>query len=131
MNRIIFILLLTFSCTCLSQTQQEMHKQASEEYRKADAELNNVYKKILTAYKSDIDFIDRLKKAQRIWISHRDAELEMRFPAEDKQSEYGSAYPMCLSSFMKDLTEERTEKLRMWLNGIEEGEVCLGSVKMN
>lgn len=107
-----------------------MQGKASEEYRKADIELNNVYQKILIEYKSDSIFIDRLKKTQSIWISYRDAELEMKFPAENKQLEYGSIYPMCVSIFLKELTEERTEKLKVWLNGIEEGDMCLGSVKL-
>ncbi len=131
MNRIILILFITFNWNCFSQTQHEMHKKASEEYKKADTELNNVYKKILTEYKADTNFIDRLIKAQCIWITHRDAELEMRFPAEDKQLEYGSVYPMCVSIFLKELTEERTEKLKIWLTGIEEGTICKGSIKIN
>lgn len=31
---------------------------------------------------------------------------------------------------LKELTEERTEKLKVWLNGIEEGDMCIGSVKL-
>tara|TARA_R110001632_G_scaffold221815_1_gene352579 strand:+ start:9543 stop:9869 length:327 start_codon:yes stop_codon:yes gene_type:complete len=106
-----------------------MNKEANKEYQKADIELNNVYQKILTEYKSDSIFIDRLRKTQRIWISYRDAELEMKFPAEYKQAEYGSVYPMCISYFIKELTEERIEKLKIWLAGIEEGDICSGSVK--
>jgi len=131
MNRIILILFVTFNWSCFSQTQHEMHKQASEEHQKADTELNNVYKKILTEYKADTSFIDRFIKAQSTWITHRDAELEMRFPAENKQLEYGSVYPMCVAVFLKELTEERTEKLKIWLTGIEEGTICSGSIKVN
>jgi hypothetical protein len=53
----------------------------------------------------------------------------MKFPAENKQTVYGSVYPMCVSFFLKELTEERIEKLNVWINGIEEGNVCSGSVK--
>ena len=129
MNRLLLILFLTFNLNCFSQTQSEMNKEANKEYQKADIELNNVYQKILTEYKSDSIFIDRLRKTQRIWISYRDAELEMKFPAEYKQAEYGSVYPMCISYFIKELTEERIEKLKIWLAGIEEGDICSGSVK--
>ena len=55
----------------------------------------------------------------------------MKFPAENKQLEYGSVYPMCYSLFLKEMTEERTKKLRVWLTGIKEGDICSGSVKMN
>ncbi|WP_024769493.1 lysozyme inhibitor LprI family protein [Aquimarina macrocephali] len=130
MNRLFLILFLTFKLTCFSQTQSEMNKDANNEYQKADIELNEVYQNILTEYKSDTIFIDRLKKTQRIWISYRDAELEMKFPVKNKQTEYGSVYPMCVSYFLKELTEERIEKLKVWLIGVEEGDVCSGSVKI-
>jgi uncharacterized protein YecT (DUF1311 family) len=108
-----------------------MNKEASQEYREAAIELNNVYQKILTEYKSDSVFIDRLKKVQDIWILYLNAALEMKFPADNKQIEYGSVYPMCVSIFLKELTEERTEKLNVWLHGIDEGDTCSGSVKTN
>ncbi|WP_083811811.1 lysozyme inhibitor LprI family protein [Dokdonia sp. 4H-3-7-5] len=129
MKNILAILILTLTFNCFSQTQAEMNKNANKEYRKADKELNIVYQKILSEYQLDSFFIDRLKKTQRIWNSYRDAELEMKFPADNKQAEYGSVYPMCVSLFLKELTVERTEKLRVWLNGIEEGNMWSGSVK--
>tara|TARA_R110002050_G_C8671328_1_gene492089 strand:- start:58 stop:384 length:327 start_codon:yes stop_codon:yes gene_type:complete len=106
-----------------------MNKDVNDEYQKSEIELNSIYKKILTEYKSDSIFIDRLKKTQKIWISYRDAELEIKFPAENKQAEYGSVYPMCVTYFLKELTDERIKKLKTWLTGIEEGDVCSGSVK--
>ena len=54
----------------------------------------------------------------------------MRFPKTDKGYHYGSVYPMCVSLILKEMTEERTKKLMVWLEGIEEGEMCLGSIKM-
>lgn len=129
MKNIVTFIILTWTFSCFSQTQAEMNENASNEYKKADTELNAVYKKILNEYKSDPAFTNRLKKTQKIWISFRNAELEMKFPAKNKQLEYGSIYPMCISLFLKELTKERTEKLRIWLNGIEEGDLCSGSIK--
>ena len=131
MNRILILLFLSFNFWAFGQTQHEMQKDASNRYKKSDIELNKVYQKILTEYNSDSIFINRLKKTQGIWITYRDAELEMKFPAENKQAKYGSVYPICVSLFLKELTEERTKKLRVWLNGIEEGDICSGSVKTN
>jgi len=130
MNRALFILILFINLSCFSQSQSKMNRDAKSEYLKADNELNEVYKKICAEYKSDTIFSKSLIKAQRIWLKYRDAELEMRFPAQDTQLEYGSVYPMCASIFLKKITNERIEKLRTWLNGIEEGEVCKGSVKI-
>jgi uncharacterized protein YecT (DUF1311 family) len=107
-----------------------MNKEASNAYKKADANLNNVYKQILSKYKTDTVFIEKLRKTQKIWIAYRDAELEMKFPAENKQLDYGSVYSMCVSLFLKELTEERTQKLNVWIDGEEEGNVCKGSVKL-
>ena len=129
MRKLLFIALFTVSLTSFSQSQHQMSKEASEAYKKADAELNNVYKEIITKYKSDTLFISKLRKTQRIWITYRDAEVEMKFPAENKELAYGSVYPMCKSILLKALTEERTEKLSVWLNGVEEGDVCSGSIK--
>ncbi|PSG88157.1 lysozyme inhibitor LprI family protein [Aurantibacter aestuarii] len=130
MKQLIFIISLSFSLVSFSQTQMEMNQDAHLEYQKADKELNRVYQAILTEYKSEPLFIERLKVAQRLWINFRDAELDMRFPKTDKGYYYGSVYPMCVSLILKEMTEERTKKLMVWLDGIEEGEMCLGSIKM-
>lgn len=130
MKYLIIVLFLSINFTSFSQTQSEMNKEASNAYKKADANLNNVYKQILAKYKTDTVFIDKLRKTQRIWITYRDAELEMKFPAENKQLEYGSVYPMCVSLFLKELTEERIQRLKVWIDGAEEGDICTGSVKL-
>ena len=130
MKQLIFIISLSFSLVSFSQTQMEMNQDAHLAYQKADKELNRVYEAILTEYKSEPLFIERLKVAQRLWINFRDAELDMRFPKTDKGYHYGSVYPMCVSLILKEMTEERTKKLMVWLEGIEEGEMCLGSIKM-
>ncbi|WP_375238091.1 lysozyme inhibitor LprI family protein [Aurantibacter sp.] len=130
MKYLIIVLFLSINFTSFSQTQSEMNKEASNAYKKADANLNNVYKQILAKYKTDTVFIDKLRKTQRIWITYRDAELEMKFPAENKQLEYGSVYPMCVSLFLKELIEERIQRLKVWIDGAEEGDICEGSMAL-
>ena len=127
MKQIATLIFLAFSLSSFSQTQLEMNIEANEAYKESDNELNQVYKKVSLKYKSDTAFISALKKTQRLWISFRDAELEMKFPADNKRLEYGSVYPMCVSLFLKDFTDKRTERLRDWLIGGEDGEVCQGS----
>ena len=128
MKQIATLIFLAFSLNSFSQTQLEMNMEANEAYKESHNELNQVYKKVSLKYNSDTAFISALKKTQRQWISFRDAELEMKFPAENKRVEYGSVYPMCVSFFLKDFTDKRTERLRDWLIGGEEGFVCLGSI---
>ncbi len=122
--------LLFFNCFLLafSQTQADLNKDAYNSFQKADKELNTIYQKILVEYKSDSVFIKNFKASQRIWITFRDAELKVKFP-EREPGYYGSIQPMCVSYYMEQLTKERIETLKVWLDGIEEGDGCIGSVK--
>jgi uncharacterized protein YecT (DUF1311 family) len=125
----LLIAILFLPAFCVAQTQGDSNAEADKIYRAADRELNTVYQQILQDYKSDAAFTGRIKASQRIWIQFRDAELLARYPAKDARLEYGSAYPMCWSIYMTDLTKERTKQLRVWIDGIEEGDVCSGSVR--
>ena len=99
------------------------------QFHKADASLNATYSKILKEYGEDAQFVSKLTATQRAWLAFRDAELEARFPKPDKQAEYGTVYPVCCCMQLQELTEQRTKELRVWLDGIPEGDVCAGSVK--
>jgi len=126
MKRALFIVFLLIGKAALSQTQFEMNQQAHAAYQKADKELNTVYRKILLLYKADTVFIANLKESQRLWIKFRDAEVKMKYPAREAGF-YGSVHPLCWSNYLEQLTYQRTEKLREWLKGDEEGDVCAGS----
>lgn len=115
--------------TCLGQTQLEMNESANKEYQKTDNELNFVYQAILKNYKSDTVFIKNLKNAQRIWIQFRDAEMQAKYPGRE-YGYYGSIHPMCWSIYLRELTQERIKKLRVWLTGVPEGDSCTSSVKI-
>jgi uncharacterized protein YecT (DUF1311 family) len=123
------IFLLCLTCTIgFSQTQAEMNQQAFDAYKQADKELNEIYKKILDDYKSDTIFIKNLKASQRIWITFRDAELKVKFP-DREPGYYGSIHPLCVESYLEELTRERIRTLKAWIDGAEEDEACNGSVK--
>ena len=107
-----------------------MNDKEAENYKKADKELNTIYNKILKDYKTDTKFILKIKEAQKAWIKFRDAEMNALFPVEDKNLEYGSVFPMCWSMSLTELTKERTKKLKIWANGIKEGDACSGSIKI-
>ena len=117
------------SCFEKANTQLESNECAAKEYREADAELNRVYKAILEKYKKDPRFIDKLRAAQRAWLAYRDAEIEAKYPHANEPHYYGSIFPMCDSLYKAQLTQERVEKLREWLDGAEEGDACSGSVE--
>ena len=128
----ISFLIFSFVIGCsvtFSQTQADMNKQTYESYKKADKELNDIYHKILIEYKADTLFVKNLKASQRIWINFRDAELKIRYP-DYGNNYYGSMQPMCVASYLEKLTKERIKTLKEWLDGVEEGEGCEGSVKL-
>lgn len=98
-------------------------------FKSADALLNQVYQQILTEYGTDEQFISKFKASQRAWLKFRDAQLEALFPEDDKRY-YGSSYPMCACESLAVLTQARNAQLQVWITGVEEGEVCAGSVKV-
>ena len=111
-----------------AQTQMQLNQEACDEYKKADAEMNTVYRRITTDYRKDASFIRALKKAQLAWLRFRDAHLESVFPGA--ASQYGSISPMCRCMTLAEITKARTQTLNRWVEGIEEGDVCAGSVKV-
>ena len=121
------IITILFSITCFSQTQLEMNEAEHKKFLQSDKELNQVYKQILKEYKSDTAFIKNLKASQRLWVQFRDAELKMMYPQREP-GYYGSIHPMCWSIYKTDLTNQRIKKLKLWLQGQEEGDSCSPSI---
>lgn len=120
--------LLVSMTYCSGQTQLDLNEAEHKEYLKADKELNSIYQKVLKEYKEDAAFVKNLKAAQKIWIQFRDAEMKVKYP-DREPGHYGSVQPMCRSTYLTRLTNERINTLKVWLDGIEEGDVCSGSVK--
>lgn len=106
----------------------ELNQEACEGYKKADAEMNAVYRRINRDYRHDPGFIVALKKAQLAWIRYRDAHLVSIFPGD--ASQYGSINPMCRCMNLAEITKARTQILNRWVEGVEEGDVCAGSIKI-
>jgi uncharacterized protein YecT (DUF1311 family) len=126
------IVTLAFSTSigASNQTQSEMNAEACGKYKKADAELNRVYQKIMRDYAGDKNFIQKMKIAQRAWIAFRDAHLDSLYPESDSQYHYGSVNPMCRCMELESLTQYRINLLREWADGVQEGDVCSGSKKI-
>jgi uncharacterized protein YecT (DUF1311 family) len=91
---------------------------AGEDYKAADALLNQTYREI--EKDSDADTLHLLKTAQRAWLAFRDAECA--YATADIAG--GSMQPMLLSMCLAKLTEKRTRQLRAD-NACQEGQgVC-------
>ncbi|HKW74786.1 MAG TPA: lysozyme inhibitor LprI family protein [Terriglobales bacterium] len=109
---------------CLDiRSQTQMNACEAERYQKADADLNNAYRKLLLKYKDEPQFIAKLQTAQRAWLKFRDAYLDSIYFKKDKLQAYGSVYPTCKSILLTHLTVERTRELKQMLDP-EEGDVC-------
>ncbi|ADB36800.1 lysozyme inhibitor LprI family protein [Spirosoma linguale] len=121
--------LLIVATASFGQTQSSLNNEQLQTFQQADKALNSVYQKILKQYSADKEFIKNLKIAQRIWVQFRDAEVSMKYPARPA-GYYGSAQPMCEAAYRTELTQQRTRTLTVWLTGIEEGDVCAGSVEV-
>jgi uncharacterized protein YecT (DUF1311 family) len=98
--------------------QQDMNRCAYLDFEKADKELNRIYAKVVAQAKSmdrDMDTgtdrplgaEDALRRAQRAWITYRDAHCE----AMSAHSRGGSMEPMLISGCKASLTEDRTKEL--------------------
>jgi len=96
-----------------SQSQIELTRQAAAEFEKADAQLNDIYKKALaSAAAVDEERKQKLIKAQRAWLLYRDAEAE--YEADELRG--GSAYSMDYNGARTTLTEERVKTLKQLLS---------------
>ena len=130
MKQVFTLFLIVLHCYGFSQSQAEMNAEATAAYKTANNELRDVFQQILLTYKSDTIFIQQLKKSQNLWVAFRESELDLRFPAPNKSAEYGSMYSFCSATLLTKIIQQRTKNLRIWLDGIPEGDVCSGSVKM-
>jgi uncharacterized protein YecT (DUF1311 family) len=102
---VIFVLLLIVNRT-YAQTQAEMNQTAAQGYYKADAELNKVYKILLS--KLDEKGKSLLIKAENDWIKYRDSHCKF----EASFYEGGSMQPMIYSGCLESETINRIKELK-------------------
>jgi uncharacterized protein YecT (DUF1311 family) len=124
------IALMLASVGVTAQTQARMNQDACRTYQETDAEMNKVYQQVLGEYKADAVFVQKFKAAQRLWIAFRNAHAESLYPKPNKLAAYGSVYPTCRCLALTEITAARTEALKRWITGGEEGDTCSGSIKM-
>jgi uncharacterized protein YecT (DUF1311 family) len=104
----IIILALSFLTytVSFSQTQQEMNVEAYQKYKRADAELNKVYKELKALLSPEQQ--KQLVKAQRAWITFRDSHCNY----EAGFYKGGSMQPLVVSNCLQAVTEQRVQQLR-------------------
>jgi uncharacterized protein YecT (DUF1311 family) len=90
--------------------QATMNRCATEEYQRADAALNGLYKQVQQRLKDDDVQMKRLIAAERAWVSFRD--LECKFESAPSG---GSASEMALATCLSSLTSQRSAALKGFL----------------
>jgi uncharacterized protein YecT (DUF1311 family) len=126
---LILLILVGQSILSNAQSQTEMASESGSGLKNAETELNTVYERILVLYKEDTEFLKNLKESQDLWIKFRTMELKTKFPNREP-GYYGSVQPMCVNDYLTELTNERIKRLKTWLTGTEEGDVCSGSIRI-
>lgn len=105
-----------------AQTQADMTSCAQARYEEADKGLNAQYKKTrgaMVAIDKDLDADKKgaeqaLLKAQRAWITYRDAQCENY----GFQARGGTMEPMLVAGCLADLTDLRTKELKALAEGM-------------
>jgi uncharacterized protein YecT (DUF1311 family) len=102
------------ACSDGAKTQAAMNTCASDEATRADAQLNDVYRTLLQKT-TDTTTATKIKVSERAWIAYRDAYVDAMYPAENKQAEYGSTYPMEIALLRAKLTQIQIAALKdLW-----------------
>lgn len=101
------ILCFLYSLQGFAQTQFELNEKEAKQYKAKDAELNKVYKKLVSLLQSPQER-EMLLKAQRIWISYRDAHCAFT----ESAYEGGSMQPMVYFGCMTETTNQRIKELK-------------------
>ena len=110
-NIIILVLFLCFiNVVSFGQTQMEMNQQASKNYKKADAKMALIYKKVQMETVSDNDK-KLLLDAQRTWIKYKEAHCK----SASASYAGGSIKPLIYFNCLTEITKERIKQLNIYL----------------
>jgi len=102
----IALLLLCFSNSSFAQTQLEMNETANTNYKKADAQLNKVYKQLMSIIDKNEKLL--LIQAERDWVKFRDSHCKF----EASQYEGGSMKPLVYSTCLEAVTRKRIAEIK-------------------
>jgi uncharacterized protein YecT (DUF1311 family) len=104
----LFLLFIAFSlCHSLSaQTQLEMNQTADKKFKKADTELNQVYKQLIKIL--DKNEKQLLIQAQKDWLRFRDSHCKF----DEAQYDGGSIQPLIYSTCLEESTRKRIKELK-------------------
>jgi len=103
---IIVLFIFCFSNNSFPQTQLEMNETANVKFKKADAELNKVYKQLMAIL--DKNEKQLLIQAEKDWMKFRDSHCKF----DSSQYEGGSIQPLIYSTCLEELTRKRIAEIK-------------------
>jgi uncharacterized protein YecT (DUF1311 family) len=99
-------------CLETAFTRAEVNGCVSDEVRRVEAELNDVYQKLLSTVSQDPAAVAKVRASEKAWMAYRDLYIEAMWPAQNKQI-YGS---MLLAKAM----QLRTKLTRQHIDSVKE-----------
>ena len=99
-------------CDAPGLSQAELNDCFGNVFKKADAELNVLYRQITARLKDDQATTKLLVAAQRAWVAFRDAECDFSASGVDG----GTALGMILAICLDKLTLKRIDDFKNYLN---------------
>lgn len=102
------LLLIAFlsSFDAVAQTQAEMNRTAQNDFKKADAQLNTLYQKVMKILSGKEKHL--MIQAQKDWIKFRDSHCKF----EIEQYEGGSIQPLMYATCLTEKTKQRIADLK-------------------
>ena len=98
-------------CSEKGNSQSDLNKCADEEARRADQDLNSAYQRILERVRNDARVVAAIRSSERAWLEYRRAYMNAMYPKKDKQTAYGSFFPMEFELLEASLIREHTQRL--------------------
>jgi len=100
---------------CKGETTPEMKLCAAKRYKQADAELNRVYRELMSKL-DDEGHKTSLKTAQQAWLKYRDGHCEF----VSYLNRGGTIYFVVLTECMTSLTSSRTKELKEQITNLDQ-----------
>ena len=105
-----------------AEDQATMTQCADQDFNTADARLNATYRQLTDRLRDDVDKAKLLVTAEKAWIALRNADCAF----QGSGVEGGNVYPMIVAMCRTEMTDQRVETLRDWLN-CKEGDLSCPS----
>ena len=106
------------AATCNGTTQMGMDACASNDYQKADGQLNADYKQVLKLIGDDAASREKFVASQRAWLKFRDTHCDFVGSA----TEGGSIHSMIVGQCLATLTQDRVKQLKAFTD-CQEGDM--------